>query len=248
MAAMARLPSLLRPPIGFAHRGARAHAPENTMEAFALARRLGAPALESDVWLTADGVAVLDHDGVVGPRLRRRPIATLARSELPASVPTVVELLTGLGTDYDLSLDVKDPAAGEIVVRDVVAADPTMAARLWLCHDDLDLLVSWREQAPDVRLVCSTRLRSLKQGPERMAATLQARRIDALNLHHSDWSGGLTTLCHRFGVLAFGWDAQFGRVLDGLLEMGIDAVYSDHVDRMVTALEHHAALPQPRLP
>ena len=55
-----------RPPIGFAHRGARAHAPENTLEAFRLALRLGATGLESDVWLTADGVAVLDHDGAVG--------------------------------------------------------------------------------------------------------------------------------------------------------------------------------------
>ncbi|MQA17795.1 MAG: hypothetical protein GEV09_28165, partial [Pseudonocardiaceae bacterium] len=47
------------PPIAFAHRGARAHAPENTLEAFALALRLGATGLESDVWLTADGEAVL---------------------------------------------------------------------------------------------------------------------------------------------------------------------------------------------
>ncbi|MDQ1372669.1 MAG: glycerophosphoryl diester phosphodiesterase, partial [Actinomycetota bacterium] len=54
---------LLRPPIGFAHRGARAHAPENTLEAFQLALKLGATGLESDVWLTHDGVPVLDHDG-----------------------------------------------------------------------------------------------------------------------------------------------------------------------------------------
>ncbi|MGA1075335.1 MAG: glycerophosphodiester phosphodiesterase, partial [Ilumatobacteraceae bacterium] len=58
-----RLPSLLDPPIMFAHRGARAHAPENTIEAFQLALRLGATGLESDAWLTADGVVVLDHDG-----------------------------------------------------------------------------------------------------------------------------------------------------------------------------------------
>ena len=66
-----RLPSL-RPPIGFAHRGAKANAPENTIEAFELAVRLGATGIESDVWMTSDGVAVLDHDGVVGRRPRRR--------------------------------------------------------------------------------------------------------------------------------------------------------------------------------
>ena len=30
--------------------------------------------------------------------------------------------------------------------------------------------------------------------------------------------------------------AQHDRILDGLLEIGVDAVYSDHVDRMVDAL------------
>ena len=71
-----RLPSLRRPPIGFAHRGAKAHAPENTLEAFTLAVRLGATGLESDVWLTRDGEAVLDHDGLVRNGLRRRRIAS----------------------------------------------------------------------------------------------------------------------------------------------------------------------------
>src|SRR5438034_10475764 len=98
------LPSLRVPPIAFAHRGAQAHAPENTLEAFALARRLGATGLESDVWLTADGVAVLDHDGVVGGRLRHRPIADVARTALPAHIPSLADLYAECGTDFELSL------------------------------------------------------------------------------------------------------------------------------------------------
>ena len=60
--------------------------------------------------------------------------------------------------------------------------------------------------------------------------------IDAINLHESDWTGGLSTMFHRFDVLAFGWDAQFDRVLDNLLGIGLDAVYSDHSDRMMDAI------------
>src|SRR5687768_14179847 len=84
-----RVPATLQPPHAFAHRGARAHAPENTLDAFTLALRLGATGLESDVWLTADGEAVLDHDGLVGGRVRRRRIAGARRAELPAHIPTL---------------------------------------------------------------------------------------------------------------------------------------------------------------
>ena len=48
-----------------------------------------------------------------------------------------------------------------------------------------------------------------------------------------DWTGGLVTLFHRFDVLAFGWDMQFEHQLRPALRMGLDAVYSDHVDLMV---------------
>ena len=46
-------------------------------------------------------------------------------------------------------------------------------------------------------------------------------------------------LFHRFGVQAFGWDAQYDRILDELLDAGIDAVYSDHVGRMMSAIARH---------
>ena len=230
-----RLPSLRQPPIGFAHRGARAHAPENTLEAFELALRLGATGLESDVWLTVDGEAVLDHDGVVRRGLRKVPISGLRRDELPPHIPTLAELYEAVGVQ-ELSLDVKDPHAFEEVVRVARAAGDGALGRLWLCHHDWTLVAGWREACPDVRLVDSTFVGYMEGGPERRAAALAEARIDAVNLHHSEWNGGLTTLFHRFGVLCFGWDAQHERILDALLEAGIDAVYSDHVDRLTDAL------------
>jgi glycerophosphoryl diester phosphodiesterase len=233
-----RFPSL-RTPVAFAHRGARAHAPENTIEAFELAVRLGATGLESDVWLTKDGEAVLDHDGMVGGRLRRRPIAEVARADLPGHIPTLADLYASCGSDIDLSLDVKDEAAFDRVIE--VGREAGGLDHLWLCHWDWQLVATWREACAEVRLVDSTRLKRMKDGPERRAAQLRDAGIDAVNLHHSDWSGGLTTLFHRFEVLAFGWDAQFDRVLHGLFDMGIDGVYSDHVDRMVDALNRALA-------
>ena len=49
-------------PVIFAHRGASAHAPENTLSAFELALAQNADAIELDVKLSADGHAVVIHD------------------------------------------------------------------------------------------------------------------------------------------------------------------------------------------
>ena len=58
------LESLPRPII-FAHRGASAHAPENTLAAFELAMAQNADAIELDVKLSADGQVVVIHDATV---------------------------------------------------------------------------------------------------------------------------------------------------------------------------------------
>ena len=233
---MSRLPSLRDEPIGFAHRGARAHAPENTLEAFQLARRLGATGLESDVWLTSDGQAVLDHDGDVGGRLRRRPISSVTRAELPPHVPTLQELYEACGTGFELSLDIKDDEAAGEVVRVAREAGSEAEARLWLCHPDWRLVATWRDLSSTARLVDSTRLRHMKDGAERRAAELAAAGIDAVNMHHTDWTGGHVALFHRFGVFTLAWDCQFDRVLDEMLGAGMDGVFSDHVDRMMAAI------------
>jgi glycerophosphoryl diester phosphodiesterase len=234
-----RLPSLLVPPVGFAHRGARAHAPENTLESFTLARRLGATGLETDAWLTADGQVVLDHDGFVKGRFRKRPIAEARRSELPSHIPTLSDLFAACGTDYHLSIDLKDPRTGALIIAQTREADPTMLARLWLCHD-WPVVAPLRPLDPDVKLVDSTRLRKMSEGPERRAAALAREGIDAVNLHHTDWTGGLTTLFHRFGRLTLAWDLQFEPALRSVLRMGIDGVFSDWTDRMVDALAAEA--------
>lgn len=230
-----RIKPLRVPPLAFAHRGARALAPDNTIESFSLALELGATAIESDVWVTADGVAVLDHDGLIRRRLTRTSIATVNVGELPEHVPTLRQVLALTGPDVDISLDVKDPKAIDAVVgavREFDAPAGVMANRMWLCTPSWRDAAEWKTQYSDFRLVHSTRL-SLLDGPERHAARLAEAGVEVINMHHSDWSGGLVTLFHRFGVLCFAWDCQFDRVLDAMFDAGIDGVYSDHVDRML---------------
>jgi len=55
------------------HRGARGLAPENTLEGFATALRIGVTTLELDVGVTKDGVVVVSHDRVLNPDHTRGP-------------------------------------------------------------------------------------------------------------------------------------------------------------------------------
>lgn len=228
------LPRLIEPPIAFAHRGARAHARENTIESFALAVEMGATGIESDVWSTADGQAVLEHDPVVRTGLRLRRIQRARRDQLPRHIPTIEEYFERVNSKLPLSLDVKD----------VRALEPTLSAakaagaldRLWLCHPSIDVLAGWVGRVGDAKLVHSTHLRAMKTGPEAHADCLRKHGIDAVNLHHSEWTGGMVTLFHRFEIVAFGWDAQHPYTLEKLLRAGIDGLFSDYVDVMMESI------------
>src|SRR3954465_13219995 len=73
-----------------AHRGASAAAPENTVEAFRLARELGADMVELDARRTADGQVIVHHDAHLADG---RAIVELSRSELPTHVCDLADAL-----------------------------------------------------------------------------------------------------------------------------------------------------------
>src|ERR687891_2818089 len=55
------------------HRGARGHAPENTLAGFERALAIGVTTLELDVGVTRDGVVVIHHDRGLNPDIARGP-------------------------------------------------------------------------------------------------------------------------------------------------------------------------------
>src|SRR3954447_19814156 len=61
-ATRANQPALPKAIVVSAHRGGSAYAPEDTMYAYRNAVRIGADQMETDSWLTKDGVLVLIHD------------------------------------------------------------------------------------------------------------------------------------------------------------------------------------------
>jgi len=113
-----------------AHRGASGHEPENTLRAFERAIELGADMVELDVHLSADGHAVVIHDGRIG----RRPISDMTLEEIKGveleggeRIPTLDEVAERLRGRCGLYIELKGegtpgPVVG-IVRRHGIADD-----------------------------------------------------------------------------------------------------------------------------
>ena len=110
-----------------AHRGASRAAPENTVEAFLTAARMGADAVELDVRRTADGVLVVHHD----PRLAdTRVIVATPYRDLPAHVPTLAAALdacAGMWVNVEIKNDAEEP---DFDPTDSIADDTIAHAQL----------------------------------------------------------------------------------------------------------------------
>jgi glycerophosphoryl diester phosphodiesterase len=229
-------------PIGFAHRGGAQHRrQQNTVEAFRRAVAMGANGIESDVALTADGVAVLVHPGLVA-RLRR-PVSRLRRAQLPPEVPTVEEMYAACGPGINVALDMAAPAA----VAQVVAAARELGdpSRLWLTYWRVDTLASWRRAYPDVRLVFPTLLLRSRHAHDRIAV-LGAAGVDALNMYHRSCTAARAQTVRQGGLLAFAWGARSGRTAERALRNGAAGVFCDDLEAMVGAIAR-AGAPQGRL-
>jgi glycerophosphoryl diester phosphodiesterase len=133
--------SQLDPPYFFAHRGASAYAPENTLAAFELAVKQGAPAIEFDVKITSDGHVVVIHDQTVDRttdgvgQVTQLPLAALreldAGSKKAAQycgekIPTLDEVFGAVGsklfinvelTNYATPFDALVPKVAELVKK-----------------------------------------------------------------------------------------------------------------------------------
>ena len=147
------------------------------------------------------------------------------------------EFVINCGHDFEFSVDIKDRKAFGPFLSAVREVAPDFESRLWICHYDWETVAGWRDLTY-AKLVDSTRLARIKEGPERRAALLREKSIDAVNLHHTDWNGGLVALFHRFDRYTLGWDMQHEYVLEQSLRMGLDGVFSDWTDRMMDAIRN----------
>lgn len=244
------------------HRGAPGYCSEHTAFSYRLAIAMGAEAVEPDLVMTRDGVAVVRHD----------PVDDLTLAELKASCPDVMtldELLLLLaaenrrGRPVGLFAELKDAtrlaAAGLDLEGTVLAAlrDHGLDGRadgVRLLSFEPGCLRRLRD-ATDVRLV---QLVDRGGAPTDLAAVgdpttyddlvspaglrMVARYADALGLHKHRLLGdqmsaaALVDHAHLAGLDVLAWTVRGSTPeLVKLLEAGVDGVFCDHPDTALAA-------------
>lgn len=122
--------------LDFAHRGARLHAPENTLPAFQLAVEHGADGIELDVHLSADRIPVVIHDANLerttdgSGSVTRKTLAELkaldaGRHFSPdfsgVQIPTLEEVFEALGEHLLFNVELKESGRAAQLAETVTA-------------------------------------------------------------------------------------------------------------------------------
>ncbi|MFM8236654.1 MAG: glycerophosphodiester phosphodiesterase [Actinomycetota bacterium] len=229
------------PPLVLGHRGASAAAPENTLEAFALARELGADGVELDVRRTADDVLVVHHDAVIEEfgLVVERSYADL-RAARP-DVPTLAEALAtcrGLLVNVEVKCCAWDPdpdPPGRPVLRATVDAIRAAAADVVVSSFDLDAIDACRELAPELVTAWLTS----GQSPAAAAAVAAPRGHRWI---HPDWGTVLASpaqdvaAAHEAGCLVDVWTVNDPAAMLELVARGVDGIITDVPDVAIANL------------
>lgn len=220
-----------------AHRGAPGAWPENTLEAFAAALALGADGVELDVRRSADGRAMVHHDGEV-PGVG--PLHLLDAAQLPSWVPTLEQALaTCAGAVVDVEVKSSPAEAGydpsqrlaaevaDMVARSLGAGSSAPAAVMVSSFSPATLEAVHRAcpEVPSGLLVAP----AFDAGAAMDLAEQAAAR--ALLLFRTRVDPAVVAEAHRRGLAVWCWGVDEEADLASVGESAVDGVVTDHVRR-----------------
>lgn len=222
------------------HRGACAHAPENTLASFVQAAALGCTLVEFDVRLTADGIPIVFHDDTLNRRTDGRgPVGACTLDQLRGldagageRIPTLAQVLEccaghGLGVNMEIKPDrgagITTATAAVQVARAVWRGPPPLVSSF-----DRAALAVARDLAPDWPRALLV---------ERVPADTveQARRLGcvAVAAHHRALPRATVAALNAAGLAVLAYTVNRRGRARRLWERGVAAVFCDAPDRLL---------------
>ncbi len=245
-----------------AHRGASAHAPENTLAAFDLAVRLGAPILELDVRFTRDREIVVMHDATLdrttdgrgrvcdhtweeiarldaGYRFERSGL-TLFRDR-GQRVPRLAEVLEAF-PEVGLNIELKDRG----MTRAVLDAVGDQARVVLAAHDQVTMAELAAEQPRCGLSLSFVEARAVVLGAYvgRVPARWRGRALQIPPRHPRFGFGRLpiatrrvVRAAHDAGIEVHLWTVNDAGEAARWLDLGIDGLFTDDPAALLPVLE-----------
>jgi glycerophosphoryl diester phosphodiesterase len=208
---------------------------ENTLDAFAEARRLGADGVELDVRLTADGALAVHHDAEVRGL---GPIGELGVSDLPARVPLLADALaTCLGMVVNVEIKNApqdpgwDPAETVATLTAATIEESGWTERVIVSSFQPSTLRA--VQAADGRLVLGALWGWTVEPVDALAETVAAG-FGAVHPFVSSVTPSLVAQVHEAGLAVNVWTVNAPDDLRAMVGLGVDALITD---RLSEALE-----------
>lgn len=223
----------------YAHRGASAHEPENTLAAFRAAVALGADGVELDVRRDAGGDLVVHHDAHLADG---RAIADLTRADRPEHVCDLAAALLACG-DLEVNVEVKSDAAAEgvAVAGPVLEAVTAWGGRVLLSSFDPATVDELHRLAPGVP---TAQLTMLPDRPlDALLAWVAERGHVAWHPHHLLVDDEAVARTHAAGLALNTWTVDDPDRLRVLEAMGVDVAVANDVPGALAALGRAGAPP-----
>lgn len=213
------------------HRGAMAHAQENTLHSFRLAEEVGADEIELDIRLSSDGQVFILHDPTAervaaepqGPALELA--ATLTLEELQAleladgsCIPTLEQALD----ESMVSLQVEIKAIEAVSpAAEILRRRPEDARRVQFTGFDSAALRAARDVAPQIRrgLIFGPAA-ELVDEPGQLCALAKELELTYVHLHFNALRPGLVELLREEGFGVFVWPLRGIEDLRRAMEIG----------------------------
>ena len=235
----------------YAHRGASGAAPENTLEAFDLAARMGAQGVELDVHLTRDGELVVTHDETVErvsdgqgwvkdltlKELKALHFNRTKPAFADARIPTLSEVFsllrpTGLGINIELKNSCVNYPDLEKRVIELAAREFNLERVIFSSFNHYSML---KVKQMDPGLICGLLYDATLVRPWAYANALG---MDALHPMYTELliPGGECAAAHQAGVRVHTWTVNEEEDIRNVLLEGADIVITNYPDRALACL------------
>jgi len=227
-------------PLIIAHRGASAHAPENTLAAFNMALDMGADGIELDVMLSQDQELVVMHDDTVdrttngSGRVKEFSYRTLKDLDAGKAfaerfsgehVPTLTEVFEQLGGKLLINVELKNYASPfddlTYKVIDLVESNKLADSVILSSFNPLNLSRAFRRNPAIKRglLTFPKALGSLLRGP-----VGRLFPYNALHPYFSDVNKRMIDHMHNLGRQVNVWTVDDPVEIRLLSQMGVDMI------------------------